>query len=53
VAYCGAYIPDILVQLSDLRLVWLRNRWVLFVIGLTYAGIIARFVALRMFANAA
>lgn len=53
VAYCGAYIPDLLAQVSDFRAVWRRHRWVLFVIGLTFAGIIARFVALRMFVHAA
>lgn len=52
VAYCFAYIPDVLAQLSDLRPVWLRYRWILFVIGLTFASIIARFVALKMFAGA-
>ena len=51
VVYCAAYVPDVLAQLSDLRPVWLRHRWVLFMIGLTFAAIIARFVALRMFAN--
>ena len=53
VAYCAAYVPDVLVQLSDLRPVWLRYRWVLFLIGLAHAGIIARFVVVRMLANAA
>jgi hypothetical protein len=53
VAYCAAYVPDMLAQLSDLRAVWLRYRWMLFVIGLTFAGIITRFLAIGMFANAA
>ena len=51
VAYCFAYVPDVLAQLSDLRPVWLRYRWVLFAIGLIFASIIARFVALKMFAG--
>jgi hypothetical protein len=53
VAYCAAYIPDMLAQMSDLRPMWLRYRWGLFLIGLTFAGIITRFLALGMFTNAA
>jgi len=53
VAYCGAYVPDMLAQLSDIRPIWLRYRWILFVIGVTFAGIITQFVARGMFANAA
>ena len=53
VVYCAAYIPDLMAQLSDVRPIWLRYRWVLFLIGLTFAGIMARFVAQRMLGSAA
>ena len=49
VAYCAAYLVDIFVQISGFREVWQRGRWVLFVIGTTFAAIIARFVAMGMF----
>lgn len=53
VAYCAAYVPDLLAQLSGVRPTWLRFRWVVFAMGLAFAGIITRFVALGMFGNAA
>jgi len=49
VAYCAAYLVDIFVQISGFREVWQRGRRVLFVIGTTFAAIIARFVAMGMF----
>ena len=49
VAYCAAYVPDLLIQLSDLRSAWLRVRWVLFAIGLAFAAIITRFIATALF----
>jgi hypothetical protein len=53
VAYCAAYIPDVFVQLSGARDRWLRVRWVLFVVGLLFAGIITRFMSEGMFTSAA
>jgi hypothetical protein len=52
VAYCAAYVPDTLAQLSDLRPTWIRYRWILFVIGVAFAAILTRFVARGMFGNA-
>ena len=49
VAYCASYIVDIFAQGSGFREVWQRYRWLLFVIGTTFAGIITRFVAMGMF----
>src|ERR1700704_6853506 len=49
VAYCAAYIPDVFAQMSGLRDSWLRSRWVLFVIGLAFAAILAHFFSLSMF----
>ena len=43
VAYCAAYIPDIPAQLSGFRSQWLRLRVVVFVVGLVFASILARF----------
>ncbi|HET8690984.1 MAG TPA: hypothetical protein VFM30_02530 [Steroidobacteraceae bacterium] len=43
VAYCAAYIPDIPAQLSGFRAQWLRLRVVVFVVGLVFASILARF----------
>ena len=37
VAYCAAYIPDVLIQQSSFRDSWLRLRWVLLVIGTSLA----------------
>jgi hypothetical protein len=51
VAFCAAYLVDVFVQLSGVRAAWLRYRWVLFAIGLTFAGIVTRFVSLSLFAN--
>src|SRR5690242_12064064 len=34
IAYCAAYVPDVLVQLSAARQTWLRVRWALFIVGL-------------------
>jgi hypothetical protein len=49
IAYCAAYVPDLLMQLSDVRSTWLRVRWMLFAIGLAFAAIIARFIAMALF----
>jgi len=49
VAYCAAYAVDIFAQISGFRELWQRYRWVLFLIGLTFAGIITRFWSLALF----
>jgi hypothetical protein len=41
VAYCAAYIPDIVAQATAFRDRWRRWRWILFVVGLLLAIIIA------------
>lgn len=38
VAYCMAYVPDVLLQLSSFRATWLRLRWVLLVIGTLFGA---------------
>jgi hypothetical protein len=49
VAYCAAYLVDIFVHSSSYGDEWRRYRWVIFVIGLFFAGIITRFFAIGMF----
>jgi hypothetical protein len=49
IAYCAAYLVDVFVQASGFREVWQRSRWILFVIGTTFAAVITRFVAIGMF----
>ena len=49
VFYCAAYPVDVAAQVSGVRNTWLRVRWVLFVIGLMFACILARFFSLGLF----
>src|SRR6187401_1457157 len=49
--YCAAYIADIFAQFSGFRVLWLRWRWLLLALGITFAGIITRFFALGFFAS--
>ena len=51
VAYCAAYVPDIFAQSPGFRDVWQRYRWILFLIGLAFAGVITRFSSLAIFAS--
>ena len=44
VLYCAAYIPDLLLQISDFREPWRKWRIALFVIGTLFAGIITSFI---------
>ena len=53
IAYCTAYPVDVFAQLSTVRPAWLRFRWLLFVIGLLFGGIITRFFAQSIFGDAA
>ncbi len=47
--YCAAYIADLFAQFSGFRVVWLRWRWLLLVLGITVAAVITRFFALGFF----
>ena len=53
VAYCAAYVVDVAAQSSAYRATWKRYRWVLFVIGVLFASILARFFAAKIFGYAA
>ena len=49
VAYCAAYVPDIPAQLSGFRSQWLRLRFVVFLVGTTFAAILAHVYARSFF----
>jgi hypothetical protein len=49
VAYCAAYAVDIFVSASNYREKWQNYRWVIFAIGLLFAGIITFFFAAGAF----
>jgi len=49
IAYCAAYLADIFAQMSGLQQRWRAYRWVLFVIGMLFASVLARFVTVGMF----
>ena len=51
VAYCAAYMPDVFAQMSGVRDSWLRYRWVVFLIGLSFAAVLAHFWSLATFAH--
>ena len=53
VAYCAAYVVDVVAQYSGFRDVWTHYRWVLFVVGVVFASIIAKFFAVGIFSRAA
>ncbi len=50
--YCAVYAADIFAQFSGFRAFWLRWRWLLLVLGITFAAIITRFFALGFFSHA-
>ena len=52
-AYCAAYLIDLPAQLSGFGASWRKHRWILFAVGVLFAGIITRFFAVGMVANAA
>jgi hypothetical protein len=49
VAYCAAYPVDVFVCASNYREEWRKYRWIVFIIGLSFAAIITRFFALGIF----
>jgi hypothetical protein len=40
VAYCAAYVPELLLQLTAYRDGWRRWRWIVFAVGLALAGLL-------------
>lgn len=51
VAYCAAYIADVVAQISAFRGIWLRVRWMLLAIGVLFAGVLAHFFSGGLFAR--
>ena len=49
VAYCAAYVPDIPAQLSGFRSQWLRLRFVVYLVGVAFAAILAHFYSRSFF----
>jgi hypothetical protein len=49
VAYCGAYVPDLALQHTSFRAVWLRVRWIVLVVGTLMACALAYLFVARMF----
>jgi hypothetical protein len=49
VGYCACYIVDVAAQASDFRIIWMRFRWMLFVVGLAFAGVLAYVFATGIF----
>jgi len=49
IAYCAAYLVDIVAQMSGFRDLWLRLRWILFLIGLAFASILTRWFIMGFF----
>jgi len=53
VCYCAAYVGDVFVQLSGFRESWKGRRWILLLIGTTFAAVITRFFVIGFFADRA
>jgi uncharacterized membrane protein len=49
VAYCAAYLVDVVLQYSAVRESWRGRRWILFAIGTLFAGAITYLVATALF----
>jgi hypothetical protein len=51
VAYSAAYFVDVFAQMTGYQVLWQRLRWVLFSIGLLFAGILTYFWATGLFSS--
>jgi len=49
VCYCAAYAVDLFVQYSGLRATWARRRWLLLMVGILFAAVIAHFFSMGVF----
>ena len=49
VVYCAAYLADVFAQWSSYRDLWRRYRWTLFGVGMLFAAILTRFIAISIF----
>ena len=51
VAYCAAYIVDVVAQISAFRSTWLRVRWMLLGLGVLFASALTYFFSGGLFAH--
>ena len=51
VAYCAAHIVDVVVQLSAFRAQWLKLRWVVLLVGMAFAAVLANAFSQGLFAR--
>jgi hypothetical protein len=51
VAYCAVYVVDLVWQVSGFRDGWRRRRWILLLVGVLFAAILARYWTIAMFAG--
>jgi hypothetical protein len=51
IAYCAAYLADIVAQMSGFRDLWLHLRWIVFLIGLAFASILTRWFTMGFFSK--
>src|SRR5260370_28203168 len=49
IAYCAAYLADVFAQWSSYRDLWRRFLWILFAVGMLFAGILTRFIVIGIF----
>jgi len=52
IAYCAAYLVDLVVQSSGYQAAWFKYRWVLLTLGILFASVITQFVVRGIFASA-
>jgi hypothetical protein len=51
VAFCAAYPADLFVQASGFRDTWRRVRWVLLLVGVLFASVLAHFISRGIFSG--
>lgn len=49
VAYCAAYLVEVLLQFSEFREPWRRHRFLLWVLGTAFAAVLTHFFTTGMF----
>ena len=49
VAYCAAYLVDVPAQLSTFRTAWIQLRWLIALVGISFAAVLTYFFSLGFF----